>query len=79
MAVSRSCDKCTGFWRNHSVSVTTAKSSVAAAERIMTKSETGLSDVLELRMKDMAPQEGLTYGEYEGSTVTRVSRQMVGR
>lgn len=55
MAVSRSCDKCTGFWRNHSVSVTTAKSSVAAAERIMTKSETGLSDVLELRVRDMAP------------------------
>ena len=54
MAVSRNCDKCTGFWRNHSVSVTTAKSSVAAAERIMTKSETGLSDVLELRAKDIA-------------------------
>lgn len=42
MAISCSCDKCTRCWRNHSVSVTTANSSVAAAVTIITRSEIGL-------------------------------------
>jgi Tfp pilus assembly protein PilX len=64
MAVSRSCDKCTGFWRNHSVSVTTAKSSVAAAERTITRSDTGLQDWSETQYaQDMAVDRNIPMTE----------------